>query len=499
MSSRRQLLKGAVAGGALLPAAALDRLVSGTAHADHASAAVPFDFDTGNAIREVVIPAELPLFLSTGVSGSDVSLFLRHAVVLNNAWFDSTAPYHPTAIGVASNLGRRPASEGRTNRNRNIAIMYASFRILSTEMPRFRAHWRDMMTSVGLNPDDTAENTTTPAGIGNKAGNSVLAARLRDGMNQLGDEGGRKYNRQPYADYLGYRPVNTAHVLHNPSRWQPNIVTEGNGIFRAQEFVTPQLAVTRPYSYRNPQRFEVPPPENSDWTRNRQGYKRQTDEILKASAELTDATKLLAEQFDDKFKAYPPTVWHIADTRGYTLERYIALNFLVNVAIFDAAIAVWHFKRRYDAVRPFSAVRFLYGDQNVTAWGGPGQGTVSDIKGKEWRSYIETRDHPEYPSTSSALSFAHAQAARRFTGTDELGFSVTFAPGGSVIEPGLTPRRQTTLAWDTWTEWARDCARSRLLGGVHFPDSLAAGSRLGRPIGDLAYEFVAAHLRGETP
>jgi len=31
-------------------------------------------------------------------------------------------------------------------------------------------------------------------------------------------------------------------------------------------------------------------------------------------------------------------------------------------------------------VRPFSAIRFLYGDAPITAWGGPGQGTVTNLR-----------------------------------------------------------------------------------------------------------------------
>ena len=30
---------------------------------------------------------------------------------------------------------------------------------------------------------------------------------------QLGDENGRTYNRQPYMDYTGYEPVNTAYEV----------------------------------------------------------------------------------------------------------------------------------------------------------------------------------------------------------------------------------------------------------------------------------------------
>ena len=50
-----------------------------------------------------------------------------------------------------------------------------------------------MLVSVGLDPDNGSEDITTAIGIGNVAGRRVAEARERDGMNQLGDEGGRKY------------------------------------------------------------------------------------------------------------------------------------------------------------------------------------------------------------------------------------------------------------------------------------------------------------------
>ena len=80
----------------------------------------------------------------------------------------------------------------------------------------------------------------------------MAAARERDGMNQLGDEGGRVYDLRPYADYTGYVPVNTPWKLWNPSRWQPLFTTPGNGTFLGQQFATPQWGATTPYSYGNP-------------------------------------------------------------------------------------------------------------------------------------------------------------------------------------------------------------------------------------------------------
>ncbi|MEV7229069.1 DUF6851 domain-containing protein [Polymorphospora sp. NPDC051019] len=469
---------------------------SGAAREPQTSA---FDLDNGNAAIEIVIPAATGPLLST-LNPGDASLILRITTLTNNAWFDAIAPYHPMAVGVSSRLGRRPAAERATNRQRNIAILYASFHMFMNLLPQFREEWRAMLRSAGLDPDDRNRDLASPVGIGTRAAEAVIASRIHDGMNQLGDEGGRRYHRQPYADYLGYRPVNTAEVLRDPSRWQPDLVTSGNGVFRAQKFVTPQYGVTRPYSFRSPSQFHVPAPRNSDAARNPSGYRRQAEEVLRASANLTDVQKLSAEHFNNKLQSLPTTVIHLAETRQYTLDEFIFHEFLTNLAAFDAGIVVWHFKRRYDAVRPFSAIHYLYGDRYVRAWGGPGRGTVNDIRGAEWRSYLDTADHPEYPSGSAAFCAAHAEASRRFTGTDALGQSVTVASGASVVEPDVTPRSDTTLGpWPTWTQWARDCGLSRVWGGVHFQDAVTEGAALGARVGEYAFRFLSGHIQGRPP
>lgn len=455
-----------------------------------------FDFDTGNAPIEVVIPHAIPAIFSVSPDASDASLVLRMTTLITNGWFDAIAPYHPTAVGVYSRLGRRPAAEAVTNRHKNIAIMYASHRVLNSLFPAHAARWRAMMVSVGLDPDAAQTDTATAIGIGNAAGNAVVAARERDGMNQLGDEGGRRYNRRPYADYTGYQPVNTPFELYDPSRWQPNIVTRGTGIFQAQNGVTPQWGETTPYSYASPAAFSVPPPNSSNH-RNRPAYKEQAHEVLAFSASLTDYQKASAEFFNNKIRSIGLSALFIAQTRGFTLDQFVHFDFMLNLAAFDAGIAVWNKKYTYDAVRPFSAIRYLYGGQFVTAWGGPGQGTVSDLRAAEWRGYLNTADHPEYPSGSSCFCAAHGQAARRFLGSDNFGWSVPVPRGASDIEPGLTPSTDIVLGpWATWNDFEQECGVSRQWAGVHFAASITAGQSLCRPVGDLAFEFVQRHIAG---
>lgn len=170
-----------------------------------------FDLAEGNAAVEVVIPFAIPAIFEVSPTAGDATLVLRVTTLITNSWFDAVAPYHPTAVGVYSNLGRRPANESEDNRNLNIALLYASYHALNSLFPDRNDDWRAMLESAGLDPDNSSTDLSEPAGIGNSAGMALVAARENDGMNQLGNEGDRNYNRAPYADYTGYAPVNTAY------------------------------------------------------------------------------------------------------------------------------------------------------------------------------------------------------------------------------------------------------------------------------------------------
>jgi hypothetical protein len=458
-----------------------------------------FDLERGNAVIDVVIPNVLPV-LFANVAPGDASLVLRTTTLLTNAAFDAIAPYNASAVGVYSRLPRRPASDGLTDRNRNIAILHASLPVLSSLYPAEQARWRAMLAAAGVDPALISTDLATPQGLGRAAGLAVVAARENDGMNQLGNAGGRQFHRVPYADTTGYRPVNTAYELNDPSRWQPEVTSRGNGIFSVQQFVTPQWAVTEPYSYRSPERFRVPPPVNSNphGAGGRQRYKQQVDQILAASASLTDERKLVAELFNNKIESLGFVALFLAQSRRWNVEQFVHYDFMVNLAAFDGGIATWQEKARHDAVRPPSAVRYLYGNGMVTGWGGPGRGTVN-LLAKEWRSYLNVADHPEYPSGSSCFCSAHAQASRRFLGSDALGWTVPYARGSSRIEPGVTPAQDTALQFETWTKFETLCGDSRVWGGVHFQAAVEASKPMCTKIGDRAYRFVSRHIAGHVP
>lgn len=462
------------------------------------STTATFDLDHGNALIQVVFPRYDAVTRAESLGRP--LLVVDRAKQIELPWFDALAPYHPTAVGIFSDLGRRPEAE-RTVRNKNIAVIYSAFTSLNVVLPEYKASWLDMMATAGLDPNNTAEDPTTPSGIGIIATKKALAAMKNDGTNRDGDYGGRKYNTQPYADYTGYKPVNGPYDLRDPSRWQPNVMSKDSsakeGVFTVQQFALPQYGLVKPFTFTNPAQFKVAPPTSSN-ARNRAAYKQQADEILAASAGLTDMQKVKAEFFNDVVPTYGAIARVVNIGGGYTTEQTVLYVTMADIAFHDVTVASYHYVRKYDSVRPYTAIRYLYGNKKITAWGGPGRGTVNDITGNEWQSYLSRQaeaDYPEYPSVTVAACLAFAQQARRSLG-DAIDITIPIPKGASYVEPGITPSTDIVLHWNNFTEFAADCGQSRIWGGENFRSSVDAAGQYGTKIGDMAYEFIQRKLSG---
>src|SRR5215467_3562395 len=158
--------------------------------------------------------------------------------------------------------------------------------------------------------------------------------------------------------------------------------------------------------------------------------------------------------------------------------------FALTNAIFDAGIASWDVKRILDSVRPVTAIPYLFQGTKIRSWGGPGRGTIW-MEGSQWIPYqpttFPTPPFPEYISGHSTFSAAGATILALWTGSERFGDSVTFAPGSSSTEPGITPTQAVTLHWRTFHDAADQAGISRRYGGIHF----TRGDLVGRAVGDL--------------
>ena len=415
--------------------------------------------------------------------------------IAHTCGFDAWAMYHDVAVDTRSGGAlRRPAGE-RTAANREKAISHAEYRALLDLFPAQAGFLRERMTSVGYDPDDASLDPSTPAGVGNACAAAVIALRHGDGSNQLGD-------RAPgaYADYTGYRPVNTPDTILDPNRWQPQRFCDGQGGFVTPGFVGAHWGNVRPFALTSPSELRPPPPARFPHG----AYVAQANEILRLNAHLDDRQKMIAEYWADGPRTeLPPghfTLFaeFVSARDGHGLDEDVVMFFALGNAMLDAGIATWEAKVFYDSERPITAIRFLKAGKTVPATV-PFEGRKV-IRGEDWTPYqpcgFVTPPFAEYPSGHSAFSAAGAEILARATGSDAFGLSVTLPALSSRTEPGFAPASDVTLSWATFSEAADQAGLSRRLGGIHFEQGDLESRKLGRLVGARVWEKVQGHVSG---
>ncbi len=468
------------------------------------------DLVRDNAMHGIVVP-RITDWLREDVSPgqNDAPIIFRYLTLLHNAAFDAVAPYHSTAVGVYSRIEHRPASESETNLLPNTAVMYASYRSMLEFAPHRADEWRNMMTDYGLDPNDESglnlscsqtHELSSSVAIGNHAAKCVLDARHDDGFNHFGTE-----TIQPFGDTTGYQPVNVPDSLVDPSRWSPLMAFNRNGEFGVQQFATPQWANTETYSGLDPRSLRVPPPMSSNH-RNADAYQAQADEVLSLRADLTGNDKILIEFFDNKLRelVHRPALKNIDD-----VVEYIQLEFLLNMAKFDSGTIIWQEKARYDAVRPTTAIHYLYDDEPVPI-SIDANGNVEMVPANQWQSYLQTADHPEYPSATTCFCAAYAESWRLYTGSDDLpayvsgdnvihGYEAILPAGSSLIEPGTTPSEDVHVIFDSWSDYEQRCAASRVISGTHFWPAVEVSVDTCNTAANTVFAYWEMLIHGNAP
>jgi Domain of unknown function (DUF6851)/VCPO second helical-bundle domain len=413
----------------------------------------------------------------------------RALAIVHTSMYDAWAAYDPVAVGTQfGGTLRRPEIE-QTLANKERATSYAAYRSLVDLFPTQLALFDALMAELGFDPADTSTDPTTPTGIGNITSAAVIAFRHGDGSNQLGDENGGA----PYSDYTGYVPVNTPDQIVDPNRWQPLLNPNGS----VQTFLAPHWGLVIPFALGEAGQFrpEAPPlfPLGT--------YRKEANQILHISADLTDEDKVIATYWaDGPSTETPPGHWNlfarfVSERDAHTLDQDVKMFFALGNALLDSSIAVWECKRFYDYVRPITAVRFLYAGKPVRAWAGPYQGTQV-IPGETFKSYIGTPPFAEYVSGHSTFSAASAEILKSVAGSDTFGASVTIAAGSTPVEPGAVPAQDVTLAWATFSDAADQAGMSRRFGGIHFESGDLQARALGRLVGTLAWEKAGTYFDG---
>ncbi len=239
----------------------------------------------------------------------------------------------------------------------------------------------------------------------------------------------------------------------------------------------------------------------------------------------------------------------VLDDLEWDVKLYLALN----GAVHDAAVAAWGLKRKYDSVRPISAIRYMAGlgqssdptapsyDPNglpledgfielitpassapgerhaqlapyvgevaVRAWPGQPADPKTQVSGVQWiraRSWVPyqratfvTPAFPGFISGHSTFSRAAATVLDRFTGSP-------FFPGGlghftvrtNTLIHELGPTTDVDFQWASYYDAADDAGISRLWGGIHIAPDDFTGRRIGAIVGAAAFERATAYFDG---
>ncbi|PKD19008.1 haloperoxidase [Salegentibacter salinarum] len=419
----------------------------------------------------------------------------RFLGLIFTAVFDAWSRYDEKAVPVyMHDIERRPLDEQNLS-NKQIAISYAAFRAMNEYYFTDEAIFREFMVELGLDPDDTSLDSTTPVGIGNLAAKAVIEARYNDGANQYGEEEGS--NGEAYYDYMGYEPVNSADENIDLNRWQSKYFSDGKGGQFAPECLTPYWHKVEPIGLQSSDQFRPGPPPMVGSTQ----LEEEVEEVVQLQANLTDKQRALVEFMRDGPQSVQQAghwlkfAQEISVRDQHNLDKDVKMYFYNQITAMDAFIACWDSKMYYDYARPYALVHEFFKDEEIYGWGGPEKGMIK-MKGQDWRPYSPSTflcpPFPGYVSGHSAISGACGEALKLFTGSDEFGSEVKLIPG-ILTEPDRLGE-EVTIEFPTFSEAAEMAGLSRVLGGYHIQADNIAGLELGRQVARENWIFFKKHL-----
>lgn len=474
----------------------------------------------------------------------------RAYAMLHTAIYDAWATYDDTAVRISfdQQIGNNEtlatiAAAAPVEGAQAKAMSYAAITVLQALFPDQEALIRSVMEDrLGHSMQNDG---SVAAAVGIDAAQDLLALRIDDGANQSGN-----YAAEPDA----YTPVNAdPDSITDITKWTPEYVPIGSGE-NLQGFLTPQWGDVESFSLAEladgstdhaDHRPEAPQPFFTDAyadavldfetkTITHEGvvmdvdksligtvinphFIEQAEEVVAFSANLTDEEKTIAEFAEDGGgTAFPPGTFmafaqFVSARDNHDLDTDAQMFMAMANAMLDASVATWEAKTFYDYVRPVRAIRDLgelglIGEFDaaldgyvIEAWAGPGLGTQT-ILATDFITFQRPDTDPsppfsEYTSGHSGFSAAGAEVLKLFTGSDDFGGSVTFAPGSTQFEEGV-PGETVVLDWETFSDAADDAGISRLYGGIHFTEGDQNGRALGRQVGEQAYELAQSFIDG---
>ena len=358
----------------------------------------------------------------------------------------------------------RYADHGDVHRSANpaAAVIAAAYTALigATPAPAHdvarSAYDADIAALRGTAPD---ERINDGIAVGIRAANAVLARRVGDGVDQA--DGPYTPGSSPGA-YRFSAPFDT-----------PAFDFFGTGGFAiATKFGTD----VRPFVIRSGRQFRVPrpygAPDNASAVKTER-YTRDYNEVLQVGCATCTARTADQSTLALFWVEGSPSGWNriaISQATAANLDAWqtARLLALVQLAEFDAYVAVIESKYAYNFWRPVTAVALAGTDGNPRTEAHPGWEVVS----------FPTPPFPDYPSGHACTGAAAAAVIRLLLGRDSGPFTAH-----SASLPGVTRSFRSVEAA------AKENADSRVYVGFHFRHATEIGLLQGAAVGS----YVVSH------
>jgi vanadium-dependent haloperoxidase-like protein len=390
------------------------------------------------------------------------------------------------AGGYQSYTGLPPAPAATAM---DVAIAQAAHDTLAALYPSQQASF-DAQLTADLGQSQQGRAQANGIQLGKLAAATILALRANDG-----------------AQYPEPRVGIDFITGHAPGQWRQDPISQSPLALGAY------WGNVTPFVLTSADQFRVPPPPALE----SREYATAFDEVkrLGGDGDVTP-TERTAEQTEiGLYWAYdgtpslcaPPRLYNqitmqIADQQGTPVVERARLFALVNVAMADAAIAVWESKYSYGFWRPVTGIREADAGTGPTGLGDGNPDTVGDLTFTPLGAPASnltgpnfTPPFPAYPSGHAGFGGALFQTLRGFYGTDDLAFTFVSDEFNGITQDNdgnvrpLLPRRFSSLS-----QAEEENGQSRIYLGIHWAFDKTQGIIQGQHVADYVLEHAFVPL-----
>ncbi|HEV2060843.1 MAG TPA: vanadium-dependent haloperoxidase [Solirubrobacteraceae bacterium] len=379
---------------------------------------------------------------------------MMHASVYDAVNSIAPSPYRPYLVSV-------PAAP---NASIEAAVAQAAYATLTAAFPTTTVPLGEILADE-INALPPGPEVAAGESVGKHAAAAMLAARHGDGADDT-------------AAYVSNPPA--------PGDWRPT----GSG-----DAAGPYWGHVRPFCIPTGQSFRPPRPGGYAYKKDMlksSEYAAQFNEVQRLGSaasvtrtpEQTEIAFFWANDLDGTYKP-PGQLFEItravSEQRGLDIVENARLFALVALGMADAGICAWDAKydTSLDLWRPETAIHLAGSDGNPA--------THENKKWKPLSKNPATGKHfsppfPAYVSGHATFAAAHAAVMRRYFGTDNVTFTA------KTEDPNLPDCVERSF--NSFTEAARENARSRVYLGVHFQWDGDHGLISGNALGEYVYDHV---------